>query len=264
MIRSISLILLWTALLSLCGIAAPGDELHYQVSWLGNSLSGANDKWVQNFMIDMVTDPDGTCYTWSHWDEGGRRFGVYKDADVIGNKDVHANSLEVKDKSGRAWKINVKYIDPKNNEWDFVPKSITCDGTEVKFPDLQIPMALALANDDSLMIANSWTSSRQQILFYDVSDIKHPKLVKEFGDAGGIASGAPGIVTPTKLWGIRGIGMDKEGNIYVAMNEMGTVLRKFTPEEKLVWELYDHFFVDVVCADPATDGRDVWGIQEQR
>ena len=109
----------------------PAAELRYSVSWLGNSFSGANDKWVQSFFIDMVTAPDGSCYTWSHWDEGGKRFGIYKDGDVIGNRDVHANSLQVIDKSGRIWKLNVQYVDPKYNEWDFVPRSITCDGVSL-------------------------------------------------------------------------------------------------------------------------------------
>jgi hypothetical protein len=56
--------------------------------------------------------------------------------------------------------------------------------------------------------------------------------------------------------------MDREGNLFVAQSEMGTVLRKFSPEGKLRWELFGHFFVDVACADPSTDGEDVWGIQE--
>jgi hypothetical protein len=244
------------------GSPARGAELDYSVSWLGNSFSGAQDKWVQNFFIDMITTPDGSCYTWSHWDEGGKRFGVYKDGDVIGNRDIKANSLRVIDKSGRTWALNVDYVDPKNNEWDFVPRSITCDGTEVKFPDLHEPTALALANDGSLMIADSLTSPRQQVLFFDVSDIARPKLLKAFGDYGGIASGTPGVVTPMKFWGIRGIGTDKDDNVYIAMSEMGSVLRKLTPQGKLAWELYDHFFVDVACADPSTDGADVWGIQE--
>ena len=46
------------------------------------------------------------------------------------------------------------------------------------------------------------------------------------------------------------------------MSEMGTVLRKFSPDGKMLWELYGLCFVDLACADPATDGRDVWGIQE--
>src|SRR5579862_5151833 len=89
--------LIFTAMIAFSAASARAEDLHYTVSWFGNTFSGANDKWVQNFLLDMVTDPDGTCHTWSHWDEGGKKFGVYKDGDVIGNKDVHANSLEVKD-----------------------------------------------------------------------------------------------------------------------------------------------------------------------
>jgi len=243
-------------------VTLKAEELDYIVSWVGNSFSGADNKWVQNFFVHMNVRPDGSCVSWSHWDEGGKRFGIYKDGDVIGNEDVGANSLEVKDKQARQWKLDVKYIDPKNNEWDFEPRRITCDGQEVAFPDLHCPTALALANNGRLMIADSWTSPRQQVLFYDVSDFAAPKLVRTFGEYGGIGSGTPGQVTPTKFWGIRGIGMDAKSNIYVAMSEMGSVLRKFTPEGKLVWELCGHFFVDVAAADPATDGRDVWGIQE--
>jgi hypothetical protein len=43
---------------------------------------------------------------------------------------------------------------------------------------------------------------------------------------------------------------------------MGSCLRKFTPAGKLLWELRGDFFVDLACADPESDGRDVWGIQE--
>jgi hypothetical protein len=112
------------------------------------------------------------------------------------------------------------------------------------------------------MIADSLTSPRQQVLFYDVTQADHPRLTRVFGELGGIGSGTPGLVTPTKFWGIRGIGMDVAGNLYVAMSEMGTVLRAFSPDGKMLWEVYGLCFVDLACADPATDGRDVWGIQE--
>lgn len=249
-------------MLGLSSRAAQEKPLRYAVSWVGNSFSGADGQWVQNYIIHLNTRPDGTCVTWSHWDEGGKRFGMYKDGRVVGNQDVKANSLEVTDKQTHHWKLNVTYVDPKNNEYDFVPKGIERDGEAVTFPELEQPTALALANDGTLMVADSQTGSRQQILFYDISDGQHPKLVRTFGDRGGIASGKPGQVTPTKFWGIRGIGMDQEGNIYVGMSEMGTIVRKLTPAGKLVWEVYGHFFVDVACADPATDGKDVWGAQE--
>ena len=44
--------------------------------------------------------------------------------------------------------------------------------------------------------------------------------------------------------------MDAQNNLYVAMSEMGTCLRKFAPDGKLLWELRGDFFVDLVCADP--------------
>ncbi|MGA2255194.1 MAG: alpha-L-fucosidase, partial [Thermoguttaceae bacterium] len=243
-------------------LAVPTAKLEYDVSWVGNSFSGAGDEWVQNFFIHMITAADGSCFTWSHWDEGGKKFGVYRDGDIVGNKDVKANSLKVKDKQGRTWTINVQYTDPKHQEWDFIPKGIQCDGKSIALPDLFQPTALAVANDGQLMVADSLTGPRQQVLFYDISDLDHPRLTKAFGEYGGIASGTPGKVTPTKFWGIRGIGVDAQDNVYVAMSEMGTVLRKLTPEGELVWELYGHFFVDVACADPLTDGKDVWAIQE--
>ena len=58
--------------------------LHYFVS-------GASNKWVQNFFIPTKIQPDGTVNTWSHWDEGGKKFGVYKDGDVSGDTNVNPN-----------------------------------------------------------------------------------------------------------------------------------------------------------------------------
>lgn len=247
------------------GLVAGGGsaaDLDYKVSWLGNSFPGTDGQWVQNFFIHANVRADGSVVTWSHWDEGGKRFGVYKDGRVLADRDEHANSLEARDRQGRLWKIAVAYVDPKDNEFDFVPQGITRDGRKVEFPELYQPTALALANDGTLMVADSGTGPRQQILFYDLTTPDAPKLVRTFGDRGGIASGTPGVVTPAKFWGIRGIGMDREGNLYVAMSEMGTVLRKFSPDGQLAWELFGNVFVDVACADPATDGDDVWGIQE--
>lgn len=255
-------IIFFAAIVTTTAALASAEDLDYRVTWLGNSFSGAGDKWVQNFFIHMNTRPDGSCVTWSHWDEGGKRFGVYKDGDVVGNMDAHADSLKVKDRAGRTWTLAVKYVTPDDHEHDFHPLGIQCDDKPVTFPGLFEPTALGLSNDGTLMVADSGTSPRQQVLFYDIRDPAHPRFVRTFGDYGGIASGSPGAVTPTKLWGIRGVGMDSCGSLYVAQSEMGSVLRKFTPEGRLAWELFGHVFVDLMCADPETDGLDVWGIQE--
>ena len=91
---------------------------------------------MQNFFIHTKVQLDGTVNTWSHWDEGGKKFGVCKDGNVVGNTNVNPNSLAVRDKSGRTWKIALDYVEPKFHEHDIKPKGITCVGVPVKFPDL--------------------------------------------------------------------------------------------------------------------------------
>lgn len=104
------------------------------------------------------------------------------------------------------------FADPKHQEWEFIVKGITCDSQAVAFPELFQPMALALANDGALMVADSGTRPRQQVLFYDVTNPAMPKLTRNFGERGGIRSGTPGEIMPKKLWGIPGLGMDAVGN----------------------------------------------------
>lgn len=92
-------------------LAQPTEPiLEARVSWLGNTFSGANGQWVQNFFIHMKTRPDSTCVTWSHWDEGGHRFGQYKDGKLVGNQEAGANSLLAIDKRGRKWELLVDYL----------------------------------------------------------------------------------------------------------------------------------------------------------
>src|SRR5690349_17948754 len=54
------------------GFAKTNAPLKYTVSWLGNTVSGASNRWVQNFFIHTHVQPDGTVNTWSHWDKGGK------------------------------------------------------------------------------------------------------------------------------------------------------------------------------------------------
>ncbi|MCS7264861.1 MAG: hypothetical protein NZ805_08520 [Armatimonadetes bacterium] len=110
------------------------------------------------------------------------------------------------------------------------------------------PVAIAIGNDkEQLIVCDDGT--RQQVLFYDISNPKRPKLVRAFGENGGLRSGVPGEVKPLKFFALRGAGTDGQGNIYVAMGlTMGeTVIRKFAPTGKLVWEVTCLAFVD--CFD---------------
>ncbi len=63
--------------------------LNYSTTWLGNTFGGGAN-WVQNSIEGMWVAPDGTVYTASGWDEGGREFGIYRDGRIAGTiPDTH-------------------------------------------------------------------------------------------------------------------------------------------------------------------------------
>jgi hypothetical protein len=88
----------------------------------------------------------------------------------------------------------------------------------------------------------------QQVKIFDITG-PEPKLVRTFGQKGGISSGIPGQSAPSKLYALRGAGLDASGNLYVALGFNGApvgtlVLRSFGPDGQLRWELANHAFID--------------------
>ncbi len=78
----------------------------YKTSWIGNSFGGGKE-WVQNNIEAMFVASNGTVYTNSIWDEGGREAGIYKDGKSIGIvDDTHGWSRT----GGKAVTGNHKYI----------------------------------------------------------------------------------------------------------------------------------------------------------
>ena len=235
---------------------------NYETSWVGNSFGRANNKWVQNYINEIRVDPDGTVYTNSHWDEGGRRNGIYKDGDVIGNRAVAMDGRSAVI-NGHTWSISDSVIKGPYG------KLIT---------DAAKPTSLAVDNDNRLMVTDD--GPRQQLLFFDVSN--DPELVETFGAEGGIGAHLEiaysvgdsypagvyprGIYHPYKLWGMTGCGMDERGRIFISTSQNGTVLRAFDKNEAgrwmLDWELFGLFFVDAMDVDPYSDGIDTYGVSE--
>ena len=85
---------------------AKAQTLNYSTTWVGNSFGGG-EKWVQNWIDSMFVAPDGTVYTASIWDEGGREFGIYKDGEVVGKmRDTHGWATG----GGLAVTANDKYV----------------------------------------------------------------------------------------------------------------------------------------------------------
>lgn len=56
----------------------------YQTTWLGNSFSSVDDKWVQNNITSISVLVDGTVYTNSLWDEATREISMYKNGAATG------------------------------------------------------------------------------------------------------------------------------------------------------------------------------------
>jgi hypothetical protein len=142
------------------------------------------------------------------------------------------------------------------------------DGTKLAgtITDVERPSAISIGNDKGHLIVCD-DGARQQVLFYDISNPKQPRLVRAFGERGGIRSGVPGEVKPLKFFALRGAGTDAKGNIYVAMGGDGTVkraiLRKFTPDGKLVWELMCLAFVDCYDIREISPGKfELYGANE--
>lgn len=124
--------------------------------------------------------------------------------------------------------------------------------------DVAKPMSVSIDNQGRLVVTDD--GPRQQVLFYSISGT--PSLVRTFGVQGGLRAGTPGVIEPQKLFALRGAGTDSSGNLYVALSHREAIIRKFTPDGTLVWELQSHPFVDTYDASAASDATEVYGNDE--
>jgi hypothetical protein len=145
-------------------------------------------------------------------------------------------------------------------------KRIACfnsDGTirtdALPLPAGSVPSGLGFDHQGRLLVCDN--GSRQQIHVFDLSH-KPPRLTESLGEPGGMFAGPePGKAGPWRFAGPTGAGSDLAGNLYVTCNvpRGGTVVRAFSPQRELKWELLGLEFVDVADADaPGSDGRDLF------
>lgn len=92
-------------------LAPDGDRVpmltNYECGWLANSGPGHNSdrQWMQHFAYGMAVSSDGRVYLTSHWEESGRRGGIYKDGRCVGQAD-HRHGAEP---SGEEVAVNSRY-----------------------------------------------------------------------------------------------------------------------------------------------------------
>ncbi len=113
----------------------------------------------------------------------------------------------------------------------------------------------ALAVDPQGHLVAAVNGTRNQVVRYDVSGAQ-PKEIGALGDAGGVFAGPRrGAMGDTRLPVVTGLGIDAAGNVYC---NTGSLLRSYTPEGKLRWELQCTVFCTCSDFDPATDGADIY------
>jgi hypothetical protein len=112
--------------------------LDYTTSWIGNSFSGAEAGWVQNYIDTVYVHPDGTIYGGAGWDEGGGEVTVYKNGQVTGRmNDLHG--------WGRGGVTAVTRFD------EYVYVAMTqggCEGNEQEINDNELPAYPACSEDE--------------------------------------------------------------------------------------------------------------------
>jgi len=129
----------------------------------------------------------------------------------------------------------------------------------VAFAKDQVPTAIAIHRKTGALLVTD-NGPAQQVLVYTNID-RAPRPSGTVGVKGGLwADPVPGRAGPDRLAGPMGVGTDAAGNLYVGCNTPagGSVLRAFTPNTRLMWELLGLEFVDAADTDPATDGADVF------
>ncbi|MCL2351462.1 MAG: Ig-like domain-containing protein, partial [Firmicutes bacterium] len=258
--------------------SAVNESISKYTSWAGNSFSGVGTVlnvpegggWVQNQISDIKVYPDGTVYTHSGYDEGGRQDGVYKDGKCIGNINIDANSKHAElgnlsfDISGNEVRGSNGMVIKESRDVAQIAADLGVIESVVAFS----PGAIAFSNDGQLMVADNGTD---QIVFYDVSGTA-PAETKRIGELYGVSGLTAshgvykpdaGVIKPTRFDNMTGIGTDAAGNLYVAMSEYYsggcTILRCLEPDMATQkWQIFGMTFVERYGFDPATNGADLY------
>jgi hypothetical protein len=101
-------------------MASYGADLHYSVSWVGNSLGGKTG-WVQQDVEGLWVEPDGTAFTNVRWDEAGGNVQQYRDGQLIAMaRHTHGWGYE----GGEAVAANSKYL--------FIVQNVSNEGGGLK------------------------------------------------------------------------------------------------------------------------------------
>jgi len=96
----------------------------------------------------------------------------------------------------------------------------------------------------------------QQIIFYNISG-RVPQAVRTIGEYGGVYQNTMrGKMSSDRLFLPTDIAVDEKGNTYV--NNDGKIMRSYSPNGELLWELWSTVFCTASDFHPDTDGNDIY------
>lgn len=159
---------------------------------------------------------------------------------------------------------------PQGEVWVIVGTEVwelKADGTPTGLKiKAEKPTSLAFNAFGQLLVGDD--GPRQQVLEYDpkihlATNIFHKPVVTvalqdwALGVKGGVfAPPRPGQMGPDRLWGVKSIGLDAAGNLYVLGNL--SLVRSYTPKGELRWQMEATSFCTVGGMDPASDCRELY------
>ena len=264
--------------------------------WVANT-GGTLADHVQNFLTDMVvyynpsppTD-NPLVLAASAWDEGGYGYGAYSHPGsgggtvgrTIGKAEwfrsiIHSDTARqgnltcvIHNLWARASYIGTAFVGHNGRPpvGDSAPFVSCSDGTTIG--SVADPSALAFDNSGHLLVGDNGPDQNVKIFALG----KSPVLLRTFGDSGGVFAASkpgakpaciPGQVGPRRFWGIRGVAVDSQGNLYVGNTGIpeqtmgGTDIRAFSASDSsLLWQVQGLSFVNNADADPASGGKDLY------
>ncbi len=260
-------------LASLDLLSAASPRLPATIHWLANT-SGRPEDHIQNFIEDMSVVyvpghqfPKPLVLTKSFWDEGHAPNAAYHNGRRIDKNWWLANTTSrmaargrdtcrIENFYGRAFLYKL----PPPPVGDSTPHVACNDGTT--FRSIEDPTAIAFDLAGNLLVADNGPDQDIKILARGPGGWTRSRT---FGVRGGVFAGpVPGATGPRRFWGIRGVGVDSAGNVYVGntgipMQTMGgTDIRVFSGQDSsLLWQVQGLAFVNSAEAEPGTEGRSV-------
>jgi len=215
---------------------------------------------LHGHFLSGLTHADGLVYAscWYH----GEIHVLDQDLKEVRKFALEKPGMLAADKKGHLWAVQVlapqrKVLCLNREDGKVLGELPTLKGWE--------PNALCVDKQNRLYVADNGPD--QNIKIYELNGAQG-KLLRTFGEKGGVYAGTPGLIGPLRFNGPTGVGVDDAGNIVVSQNGRGslfdkpskyadpgycTVLESYKPDGTRNWVRLGLTFCDNGDLDPESE-----------